>query len=49
MLTVVVWGALRLYERCRRSTTQVIVRVGLEPQLVGLAPDAKVTLSSTCW
>ena len=45
-LTVVVCGALAALPS---FATQVIVRVGLEPRLVGSGPDAKVTLSSTCW
>ena len=49
MSTVVVTGALRLNEPEPSLSTQLTVRVGLEPKLFGLAPDAKVTLSSTCW
>ena len=47
MSTVVVTGALRLNEPEPSLSTQVMVRVVLEPKLFGLAPDAKVTSSST--
>src|SRR5205085_1862367 len=30
-------------------SAQLTVRVGLAPELLGLAPAWKVTLSSTCW
>jgi hypothetical protein len=30
-------------------STHVTVRVGLAPELVGLAPAWNVALSSTCW
>ena len=49
MSTVVVWAVLRLNEPGPSLSTQVTVRVGLALPLLGSGPDAKVTLSSTCW
>src|ERR1700693_2403670 len=46
---VVVAAVLRLFEALPSLHTQVTVRVGWEPLLVGLLPDAKVTESSTDW
>ena len=43
------WPWLRLLEPAPSLIVQVSVRVGLAPELVGLAPDENVTLSSTCW
>src|SRR5580700_1082429 len=48
-LMVVVAAALRLFEALPSLTTQLTVRVGLAPELVGLAPEVNVTESSTLW
>src|SRR5204862_529727 len=48
MLMVSVTGVLRLLSGEPSLSVQVTVRVGFAPELVGLAPDAKVRLSNTC-
>src|ERR1051326_7096620 len=49
-LTVSVWAVLRLNEDDPSLSTQVTVRVALEPKLVGLSlVELNVTVSSTLW
>src|SRR5580704_7159878 len=50
MLTVDVTAVLKLFEPEPSLSTQVNVRVGFEPKLVGFsAAVLNVTASSTCW
>src|SRR5689334_12827588 len=49
MSTVVVTTVLRLFEPEPSLSVHVMLRVVLEPKLLGLAPDAKETSSSRVW